>query len=216
MSLSKRDLELKFGSPEKLTARLMHLQVKGQPMKLSNDGWVAGTGPDPNDGNITDVNENPARSVPDAAELEFLAGLAGLHQQIIDKISNWQIQKAKPNPNGSTGPTRQISRPKTAGPRGRPTMNKLLEMDIHHLADTRRFSQSTSSSRMTLDTVPDEWMATFERAKTQQDWDNILRCTERARPSIYFAAREFCAGRDSRSQRIAETRLRAADFLDSF
>jgi transcriptional regulator with XRE-family HTH domain len=69
MSLSKRDLELKFGSPEKLTARLMHLQVKGQPMRLSNDGWIAGTGPDQNDGNITDVNQNPARSVPDAAEL---------------------------------------------------------------------------------------------------------------------------------------------------
>ena len=69
MSLSKRDLELKFGSPEKLTARLMHLQVKGQPMRLSNDGWIAGTGPDQNDGNITDVSQNPARSVPDAAEL---------------------------------------------------------------------------------------------------------------------------------------------------
>jgi transcriptional regulator with XRE-family HTH domain len=120
MSLSKRDLELKFGSPEKLTGRLMHLQVKGQPMKLSNDGWLAGTGPDPNDGDITTVNNNPARSVPDAAELEFLAGLAGIHQQIIDKINNWQQaqQKARPNPNGSTGPTRQISRPKTAGPRG--------------------------------------------------------------------------------------------------
>jgi predicted XRE-type DNA-binding protein len=120
MSLSKRDLELKFGSPEKLTARLMHLQVKGQPLKLSNDVWIAGTGPDPNDGDITSVNDNPARSVPDAAELDFLAELGGLHRQIIDKINNWQQaqQKARPNANGSTGPTRLISRPKTAGPRG--------------------------------------------------------------------------------------------------
>jgi transcriptional regulator with XRE-family HTH domain len=122
MSLSKRDLELKFGSPEKLTARLMHLQVKGQPMRLSNDGWIAGTGPDQNDGNITDVNQNPARSVPDAAELEFLAGLAGLHQRIIDKINNWQAQKsARPNPNGVTEPGRNVgtnaasSRPRSRG-----------------------------------------------------------------------------------------------------
>jgi hypothetical protein len=75
-------------------------------------------------------------------------------------------------------------------------MSKLLETDIHRLAHTQRFSQPASSAAMTLDVVPDEWMVLFEKAKTQQDWDNIIRCTERARPSIYFAAREFCAGRD--------------------
>src|ERR1700741_1392710 len=32
MTLSKRDLELKFGSPEKLTARLMHLQEGGREL----------------------------------------------------------------------------------------------------------------------------------------------------------------------------------------
>src|ERR1700745_3230053 len=32
MSLSKRDLELKFGSPEKLSARLMHLQESGREL----------------------------------------------------------------------------------------------------------------------------------------------------------------------------------------
>jgi len=94
-------------------------------------------------------------------------------------------------------------------------MSKLLQTDIHRLATTRRFSQPANSGRMTLDTVPDEWLTCFARAKTQADWDNIIRCTERARPSIYFAAREACAGRDSRSQRIAESRQRAADFLDS-
>jgi hypothetical protein len=73
----------------------------------------------------------------------------------------------------------------------------------------------SNPTRMTLDTVPDEWMATFERAETQQDWDNILCCTERARPSIYFEARRQCAGRDSRSQRLEESRERAAAFLDS-
>ena len=47
MSSSKRDLELKFGSPEKLTARLMHLQESGRELAevvrfaAPNDGWVA-------------------------------------------------------------------------------------------------------------------------------------------------------------------------------
>jgi plasmid maintenance system antidote protein VapI len=117
---SKAEVQMKLST--KNVPHIEHYQANGQaqPMRFDGSGWVAGLGPDPNDGNITDVNQNPARSVPDAAELEFLAGLAGLHQQIIDKISNWQQaqQKARPNPNGSTGPTRQISRPKTAGPRG--------------------------------------------------------------------------------------------------
>ena len=112
---SKAQLEQKFNT--KVT-RIEHFQQNGEAaMTLSYGGSVAGTGPDPNDGDITSVNTNPARSVPDAAELEFLAGLAGLHQQIIDKINNWQgQQKARPNPSGSTGSTRQITRPKTPGP----------------------------------------------------------------------------------------------------
>jgi hypothetical protein len=63
--------------------------------------------------------------------------------------------------------------------------------------DTRRFSESANPTRMTLDSVPEEWLECFSRAKTQTDWDNILKVTERARPSVFFAAREACAGRDS-------------------
>jgi transcriptional regulator with XRE-family HTH domain len=117
LNASRSQLEAKLGKAA--TMQITHFQEKGKPMRLSNDGWVAGTGPDQNDGNIPDVNNNPARSVPDAAELEFLAELGGLHQKIIDRIDNWQAQqKARPNPNGSTGPGREISRPKTPGPRG--------------------------------------------------------------------------------------------------
>jgi hypothetical protein len=87
----------------------------------SNSGYVPQEGG--NDpvggmpGDITGANVNPARSVPDDNELEFLAGLAGLHQSIIDKINAHQA-KASINRDGSTGPVRQISRPKTAGSRG--------------------------------------------------------------------------------------------------
>jgi hypothetical protein len=94
-------------------------------------------------------------------------------------------------------------------------MSKLLQTDIHHLATTRRFSESANPTTMTLDDVPDEWLECFSRARTQTDWDNILKVTERARPSAYFEARRQCAGRDSRSQRLSESRERAAAFLDS-
>jgi hypothetical protein len=94
-------------------------------------------------------------------------------------------------------------------------VSKLLEMDIHHLASTRRFSQPARSKPMTLDAVPDEWMECFSRAESQADWDNILRITERCSPSVYFAAREACRGRDSRSKRIAAYRQQCQDFLDS-
>jgi len=68
---------------------------------------------------------------------------------------------------------------------------------------------------MTLDAVSAEWLATFERTKTQADWDRLMRYCQRMPNHIYFAAVEACAGRDSRSQRLAESRQRAADFLDS-
>jgi transcriptional regulator with XRE-family HTH domain len=107
LSCSKRDLELKFGSPERLTSRITKLQESGRKIIHfdNGDGWVAGqSGTDSNGStDITGTNANPARNVPDADELEFLAGLAGIHQSIIDQINNWQAQtKVVPNKIGST------------------------------------------------------------------------------------------------------------------
>ena len=86
MALSKRDLELKFGSAEKLTARLMHLQEGSKQLakvvhfSAPNDGWVPGlsnAGSDPNGStDITGSNKNPARTAPDDDDSEFLAGLS--------------------------------------------------------------------------------------------------------------------------------------------
>jgi predicted XRE-type DNA-binding protein len=113
MSLSKRDLELKFGSPEKLTARLMHLQVKGQPLKLSNDGWIAGTGPVPNDGDITGVRT--ARDLDNADDyqqetIDFLRDQQNIHRSAIKAIDDYLsgIQKGKVN-SGSTEPARRVN-----------------------------------------------------------------------------------------------------------
>lgn len=95
-------------------------------------------------------------------------------------------------------------------------MSKLLELDIHHLADTRRFSHPASSARMTLDReISSEWIALFEKTQSTSDWDCLLKICERLPNHIYLAAKEAAAGRDSRSQRIAESRQRAANFLDS-
>jgi transcriptional regulator with XRE-family HTH domain len=107
--------------------RLEHFQSMGEPMTLDSGGsWVPGDksgGSDPVDStDITGTNDNPARSVPDDDELEFLAGLAGLHQSIIDKINERQaMQKAKPNAAGVTSPPKKIAdntTSKTAGSRG--------------------------------------------------------------------------------------------------
>jgi hypothetical protein len=114
MNLSRRDLELKFANPDRLTSRIMKLQEcrDGQPsLRLDNDGWYPGTGgngagTDPvGSTDITGTNANPARKVPGDDEMEFLAGLAGLHQSIIDKINAWQA-RAQVNRVSSTERTR--------------------------------------------------------------------------------------------------------------
>jgi hypothetical protein len=121
MNANRNQIEMKLNKPD--TATIAHYQQAGQPMTVANGAWVPGlTGEDPvNSTNNTGTNANPARSVPDADELEFLAGLAGLHQQIIDKINARQAQqKAKPNAKGVTEGPRKISDntiSKTPGPR---------------------------------------------------------------------------------------------------
>lgn len=76
MGLSKRDLAFKFGQPDKTRSRLMYLQESGRTLQFDSFwGWTAGTGPDLADGDITTVNTNPARTVPDD-DFQFLAGLA--------------------------------------------------------------------------------------------------------------------------------------------
>lgn len=129
-SLSKRDLELKFGSPEKLTARLMHLQESGRMLAevvhftAPNDGSVPGlSGMDPIDSgdDITTVRSTGSQGDdPGYDDLtRTLATVQGLHRQAISTIEDYESrQRARVNAGGSNGPTRQISRPSTPGPRG--------------------------------------------------------------------------------------------------
>jgi transcriptional regulator with XRE-family HTH domain len=217
LNLTRRQVE------EKLTAKavtISHFQEHGRQVaeviRFDNgDGWVPGRTSEPTSEGIEVKTASNLEDAPDELT-RVLAQLNGLHQQAIQIIADYETrQKATPNPSGSTSPARQISRPKNARTAGGFTMSKLLEMEIHHLADTRRFNQPTSSSRMTLDAVPAEWVAMFERTETQQDWDHLLRYCQRMPNHIYFAAVEACQGRDSRSKRLDESRQRAAAFLDS-
>jgi len=67
---------------------------------------------------------------------------------------------------------------------------------------------------VTLD-VPAEWQAAFAAAKTTEEWDEIIRLCDRLSPALYRAARKAAAGRDSLSLKIAESRERCRDRLDS-
>jgi len=129
MSLGRRDLELKFGSPEKLSARLMHLQESGRELAkvvqftTPNDGWLPGRGMDPNDSgdDITTVRSTGSQGDdPGYDDLtRTLAQVQALHRQAISTIEDYEARQcARVNATGSTDPARQISRPKTPGPRG--------------------------------------------------------------------------------------------------
>ena len=129
MSLGRRDLELKFGSPEKLSARLMHLQESGRELAkvvqftTPNDGWLPGRGMDPNDSgdDITTVRSTDSQGDdPGYDDLtRTLAQVQALHMQAISTIEDYEARQcARVNATGSTDPARQISRPKTPGPRG--------------------------------------------------------------------------------------------------
>jgi transcriptional regulator with XRE-family HTH domain len=109
------------------TAQIAHFQEKGKQMQLDAGGsWIAKEGgdwgKDPVDStSIAETNKNPARQAPSTDDLEFLAGLAALHQSIIDKINARQAVKSKVNAAGSTEPPRRISdneTSRTAGVRG--------------------------------------------------------------------------------------------------
>jgi len=113
MSLGKRDLELKFGSPEKLSARLMHLQESGRELAkvvqftAPNDGWVPSRTDPPGSEGIGVKTASNLEDAPDDLS-RVLAQLNGLHQRAIQIIDEYVDSKRKSSPNamGSTEPPR--------------------------------------------------------------------------------------------------------------
>jgi len=107
LSLSKRDLQLVFSAPEKLTSRLMHLQEGGRELAevvhfaAPNDGWVPGlTHPILSDDDITTVRSTGAEGDdPSYDDLtRVLAQVQGLHRQAISTIEAYEArQRARVN-----------------------------------------------------------------------------------------------------------------------
>jgi hypothetical protein len=108
LGMSKHEVEIKLGNIP--TAQIAHFQQEGKLMKLDDGNWTPGQqGRDPADtGSIIDNDDDEG----------FLAGIAAIHQSIIDKIIARQI-RAKVN-KGPTEPVRTIkdnTDNRKAGPR---------------------------------------------------------------------------------------------------
>ena len=129
-SVSRRDLALKFGKPEKTTAKIMHLSESGRALKLDGGAWVPGqSGSDSDGGSIDDVPTARDLDGADdyqAATIDFLKGQQNIHRSAIKAIQDYldKVSKAKRNPGGSTLPARMVSDPRTPGPK-----NELLQVD---------------------------------------------------------------------------------------
>ena len=123
LNASRSQLEAKL--VKAATMQITHFQERGKPMRFSNDGWVAGVGPDPNDGDITAIKTARDLDNPDDYQgriVAFLKDQQSIYRQAIVHIDNYLAGiKAKPNPSGITGPARSVpsnTTSRTPGSRG--------------------------------------------------------------------------------------------------
>ena len=107
-SMTKQQAIAEFSVPVP-TCQITNFQSLGQSMELANDGWVSregATADDPNNagGDITTTPD--ADTHYDQATADLLRQVRGLHRSAIKAI-NAYLNKARPNPNGTTDPTGQ-------------------------------------------------------------------------------------------------------------
>lgn len=92
------------------TSKVVAFQSQGRRMHFDNDGYVPGlSGTDPNDDgrDITDVPDAASQNGYDQATEDVLRQVRGLHRKAIRAIDDLLVQKARPNPQGSTPPNNQ-------------------------------------------------------------------------------------------------------------
>lgn len=116
-SVTKKELALKFGKPEKLSAKITGLQQAGHPMRL-DVGWVPQVGKD----NDPDNNSPSIIDDPDDDSTEyFLKNQIAIHQAAIAAISDYlnkapKVPKARVNPGPTTEGSRRVdTKPKAGG-----------------------------------------------------------------------------------------------------
>jgi hypothetical protein len=100
-ALSPRQAVAAFSKPV-FSASVLHLQERGRKLHFDNNGWKPGLGGDPND--TTDITNTP--DVRREAVENLLAVLAVLDELTRQAVVG-SIQKAYPNPNGTTAPNGQ-------------------------------------------------------------------------------------------------------------
>jgi transcriptional regulator with XRE-family HTH domain len=106
ISLSRRDLELKFGNAERTTSKIMSLQERGKPVVTLDDGsgWVPQEGKDndpSNSGNSIVDDDDPDTE-------RFLLAQIAIHRKVVDLIENYLL-KSKVNKSGSPEGARRVN-----------------------------------------------------------------------------------------------------------
>ena len=107
VALPKREAIARFSAPVR-SSKVVSFQSQGNKMYFDNDGYVPGlSGTDPNGtDDITSIVGAASENGYDPSTVEVLRQCRALHRKAIRSI-NAILQKASPNPQGSTPPTDQ-------------------------------------------------------------------------------------------------------------
>jgi hypothetical protein len=101
LNMPNREVVTTFSAPVK-SSSIVNFQSLGQSMQLANDGWVSGRTDDPdNTEDITQISDAASNNGYDEATTAILKKVRSLHRQAIRTIND-ALNKAKPNPNGTT------------------------------------------------------------------------------------------------------------------
>jgi transcriptional regulator with XRE-family HTH domain len=183
INMSRAQLEAKF--TRNLAGRITSLQEMGKQIAhFDTGGWVCGqSGQDPDSStDITGTNANPARTCPDDEELEFLAGLAGLHQAVVERTNDRQA-KAKVNRDGATAPAKRITDDRKPGSRG----DFLSVTPRQHLEYLQRERQKAEEDREIQRQI------NAERKQSLKGSDRVKRAEKR---NVVLAVEVRCYGKE--------------------
>jgi hypothetical protein len=106
VALPKREAIAKFSASTR-SSKVVSFQSQGKRMYFDNDGWVSGTGVDPNGtDDITSIVGAASENNYSPSTTDVLRQCRALHRKAIRAINDI-LQKASPNAQGSTPPTSQ-------------------------------------------------------------------------------------------------------------
>lgn len=107
-AMTKQQAIARFSAPVR-TSQITNFQSLGQSMELANDGWVSresGTADPDGTEDITHISDAASNNGCDEATTAILKKVRSLHRICIQTIND-ALNKAKPNPTGTTPPNNQ-------------------------------------------------------------------------------------------------------------